>query len=136
VTQGALTAVKLVSVPASAVRAALSRHADAMEALLLQADHRERAMNQLLGDQVLKRAEARIIKALLILAEERGELVGSDYVFRLDVTQEDLAKMLGIQRATFNRLLGQLDGLGLLSRTVNHVIVLDRQGLAARMKAK
>ena len=48
---------------------------------------------------------------------------------RIELTQEVLASLLGVQRTTVNALVGTLQDQGLISARRGRVIVVDRQGL-------
>jgi CRP-like cAMP-binding protein len=68
--------------------------------------------------------EERICRWLL-MAHDR---VGKD---ELDLTQDFIAQMLGIRRATVTVVAGLLQKAGLIQYTRGHITVLDRQGLHA-----
>lgn len=48
---------------------------------------------------------------------------------RIELTQEALAELLGVQRTTVNAVVGALQDLGLISARRGRVIVVDRAGL-------
>lgn len=48
---------------------------------------------------------------------------------RIELTQEVLADLLGVQRTTVNAVVGSLQDLGLISARRGRVIVIDRAGL-------
>lgn len=48
---------------------------------------------------------------------------------RIELTQEALAELLGVQRTTVNAVVGSLQELGLISARRGRVIVVDRAGL-------
>ena len=48
---------------------------------------------------------------------------------RIELTQEALASLLGVQRTTVNAVVGALQDLGLISARRGRVIVVDRAGL-------
>ena len=48
---------------------------------------------------------------------------------RIELTQENLADLLGVQRTTVNAVVGSLQDLGLISARRGRVIVIDRAGL-------
>lgn len=48
---------------------------------------------------------------------------------RIELTQEALAELLGVQRTTVNAVVGSLQDLGLISARRGRVIVVDRAGL-------
>jgi CRP-like cAMP-binding protein len=48
---------------------------------------------------------------------------------RIELTQEALADLLGVQRTTVNAVVGSLQDLGLISARRGRVIVVDRAGL-------
>jgi CRP-like cAMP-binding protein len=49
----------------------------------------------------------------------------------LQITQNLLAEMLGVQRPTITNAARELERAGLIARGRRHVSILDRQGLAA-----
>ncbi|WP_395622194.1 Crp/Fnr family transcriptional regulator [Sphingomonas daechungensis] len=48
---------------------------------------------------------------------------------RIELTQEALAELLGVQRTTVNAVVGALQDQGLISARRGRVIVVDRAGL-------
>ena len=63
---------------------------------------------------------------IVVEGEVQGNLSAGD---RIELTQEALAALLGVQRTTVNAVVGALQEEGLLSARRGRVIVVDRAGL-------
>lgn len=54
-----------------------------------------------------------------------------DFDGRVDLTQEAMARLLGVQRSSINEVIRRLELRGLIRRGYGHVVVTDRNRLAA-----
>jgi CRP-like cAMP-binding protein len=70
-------------------------------------------------------------KLLSFLLARRGRLAGMDKA-RIEVTQEKIARSIGVTRETVNKRLATLEAQGLLRTLRGEIEVLDWEGLAAR----
>lgn len=68
---------------------------------------------------------------------EMSEKCGGRVRFRLDMTQQELAALLGIHRTTLTRILCRLKDMGVLARcTRSELHILDRERLAVLAAAR
>jgi CRP/FNR family transcriptional regulator len=77
--------------------------------------------------------EGRLAKRLLELAEEYGRPSDGAIEIALPVTQDDLAAMIGVARASVNRVIGAYEDRGLLERRGRRIAILDPERLRRRI---
>lgn len=90
--------------------------------------------NESLADLVFSDVPGRVAKALLDLADRFGRPTADGLLVAHDLTQEELAQLVGASRETVNKALAefvQRDWLRLENRAV---IVLDLQRLRQRAR--
>jgi CRP-like cAMP-binding protein len=122
----ALENTQLLVLPYPAVRAALESHPQLMWIITRVMARRLRSTDDTLADAVFLDVPARTAKRLL-------ELAGDQEHFRLPMTQEDLAGLVGASRERVNKALSQFARLGWLEvegRNTYHF--LDRAALEQR----
>lgn len=71
------------------------------------------------------RAEARFCRWLVEACDQAGR-------DEIDLTQEFLAQMLGVQRSTISQIAGDVQALGLIRQKRGRIAVIDRAGMEAR----
>jgi CRP/FNR family transcriptional regulator, cyclic AMP receptor protein len=79
-------------------------------------------------------ADTRVVRRLLALAAMYSVGEPSSVGAEVPLTQEDLASLAGTSRATVNRVVGEAEKAGLVTRRRGRVIVLDPEGLSARAR--
>jgi CRP-like cAMP-binding protein len=122
----ALEPTQLFVVEYQAVRAAITSNPDVLWVILRMFARRLRATDDSLADAVFLDVPARTAKRLL-------EIAGNSDEFRLPMTQEDLAGLVGASRERVNKALSLFTKLGWLSTEGrNHYRILDRAALADR----
>ena len=122
----ALEPSQLVRVPYPAVRSQFERHPELLWAVVAFLSRRLRATDSALADAMFLDVTGRTAKRLLALAD------GDDY-FRMPLTQEELAGMVGASRERVNKAIALFVKLGWLEisgRSQYHII--DRPELEAR----
>jgi CRP-like cAMP-binding protein len=122
----ALTTVHLISVSFDDVREVLVDRPDVLWAVVRILARRLRATDEALADAMFLDVTGRTAKRLLALA-------GSDDEFRMPLTQEELAGMVGASRERVNKAIAMFVKLGWLEisgRSQYHI--LDRAELEAR----
>lgn len=80
---------------------------------------------------MIREPGARIAAILLRLAGVRVHEQLPDPAPELDVTQEDLASLANVSRATVSDHCARLESAGLISRAYGRVQLLDLKGLRA-----
>lgn len=122
----ALTAVELVALSYADVRAVLRDRPDVLWTVVRILARRLRATNEALADSMFLDVTGRTAKRLL-------EIAGDEDEFRMPLTQEEIAGMVGASRERVNKAIATFVKLGWLAvegRT--RYTILDRAELAAR----
>jgi CRP/FNR family cyclic AMP-dependent transcriptional regulator len=102
---------------------------------LLQAlAQRLRRTNEAMADLVFTDVPGRVAKALLDLAEKFGTTEAAGLRVRHDLTQEELAQLVGASRETVNKALSEFAHRGWLRIEGRSVLVLDPDRLARRAR--
>jgi CRP-like cAMP-binding protein len=102
---------------------------------LLQAlAQRLRRTNEAMGDLVFSDVPGRVAKALLELAEKFGDAEPDGTRVRHDLTQEELAQLVGASRETVNKALSEFANRGWLRLEGRSVLLLDADRLARRAR--
>lgn len=102
---------------------------------LLQAlAQRLRRTNEAMADLVFTDVPGRVAKALLDLAEKFGVAESDGTRVRHDLTQEELAQLVGASRETVNKALSEFAHRGWLRIEGRSVLLLDSERLARRAR--
>ena len=112
----------------------LSKRPEVSEQLLRTLARRLRRTNDQLADLVFTDVPGRVAKALLGLAERFGTAEGSGVRVRHDLTQEELAQLVGASRETVNKALADFAARGWLQVDSRSVLLLDRERLVRRAR--
>jgi CRP/FNR family cyclic AMP-dependent transcriptional regulator len=122
----ALEAGQLLVVEYAAVREAIDAHPEVLWVIVRMFARRLRATDDSLADAVFLDVPARTAKRLL-------EIAGAEDQFRLPMTQEDLAGLVGASRERVNKALSLFTKLGWLEvEGRNRYRLLDRAALVDR----
>ncbi|KQR08476.1 Crp/Fnr family transcriptional regulator [Cellulomonas sp. Leaf334] len=102
---------------------------------LLQAlARRLRRTNEALADLVFSDVPGRVAKALLDLSTRFGEKVDEGIRVAHDLTQEELAQLVGASRETVNKALADFAARGWVRREGRAVVLLDVERLERRAR--
>ena len=102
---------------------------------LLQAlAQRLRRTNEAMADLVFSDVPGRVAKALLELAEKFGETDGDGERVQHDLTQEELAQLVGASRETVNKALSEFASRGWIRLEGRTVLLIDSSRLARRAR--
>jgi CRP-like cAMP-binding protein len=102
---------------------------------LLQAlAHRLRRTNETMSDLVFADVPGRVAKALLELGEKFGSKTESGIYVNHDLTQEELAQLVGASRETVNKALADFVSRGWLKLETRSVELLDLERLSKRAR--
>lgn len=102
---------------------------------LLQAlAHRLRRTNETMSDLVFADVPGRVAKALLDLGEKFGSKTDAGIYVNHDLTQEELAQLVGASRETVNKALADFVSRGWLKLETRSVELLDLERLAKRAR--
>lgn len=102
--------------------------------LLRALAQRLRRTNEAMADLVFSDVPGRVAKALLDLAEKFGDDEEDGTRVRHDLTQEELAQLVGASRETVNKALSEFANRGWLRIEGRSVLLLDRERLARRAR--
>ncbi|MGI9084614.1 MAG: Crp/Fnr family transcriptional regulator [Aeromicrobium sp.] len=133
-TATAVTDVELMGLGHDALSPVLAKHSDVALALLHQLAGRLRRTNEVVGDLVFSDVPGRVAKALLDLAGRFGRKAEDGVHVNHDLTQEELAQLVGASRETVNNALADFASRGWLRLEGKSVVILDRERLARRAR--
>ena len=91
-----------------------------------------RRTNENLSDLVFSDVPGRVAKALVELNEKFGEKRPEGFYVEHDLTQEELAQLVGASRETVNKALADFASRGWVKFEPRAVIVLDFERLVKR----
>ncbi|PWD52461.1 Crp/Fnr family transcriptional regulator [Serinibacter arcticus] len=112
----------------------LQLHPGLSRQLLRSLAQRLRKTNAALADLVFSDVPGRVAKALLDLAARFGRPVGSGIRVPHDLTQEELAQLVGASRETVNKSLAEFSTRGWIQLDGRAVVLLDLQRLEKRAR--
>ncbi|MGB9378877.1 MAG: Crp/Fnr family transcriptional regulator [Mycobacteriales bacterium] len=131
----AVTDARLARLSASALHPWTSERPKIAEQLLRVLARRLRRTNDALSDMIFTDVPGRVAKNLLQMAHRFGarEADGTVRVTH-DLTQEELAQLVGASRETVNKALADFASRGWLRLESKSVVILDTQRLARRAR--
>ena len=102
--------------------------------LLAQIAGRLRKANDVVADLVFSDVPGRVAKALLDLADRFGRTADDGVHVHHDLTQEELAQLVGASRETVNKALADFASRGWLRLEPRSVVIMDVERLARRAR--
>jgi len=133
-TATAVTDVELKGLGHEALSPVLASHPDVALALLHQLAGRLRRTNEVVGDLVFSDVPGRVAKALLDLAGRFGRRADDGVHVNHDLTQEELAQLVGASRETVNKALADFASRGWMRLEPRSVVILDIDRLQRRAR--
>lgn len=124
----------LATLGESGFRAWLGEHPAVAVEMLRVLAVRLRQTNEAMADLVFTDVPGRIAKTLLNLAERFGERSGDGVRVSHDLTQEELAQLVGASRETVNKALADFAGRGWIRLDGRAVVLLESDRLARRAR--
>ena len=107
----------------------------AVAAALLQAlARRLRRTNEAMADLVFSDVPGRVAKALMELGEKFGTLTPDGLLVTHDMTQEELAQLVGASRETVNKALAEFGHRGWIKLESRQVLITDVERLGKRAR--
>lgn len=104
-------------------------------AALLQAlARRLRRTNEAMADLVFSDVPGRVAKALMELGEKFGQLTPDGLLVTHDMTQEELAQLVGASRETVNKALAEFGHRGWIKLESRQVLITDVDRLGKRAR--
>ncbi|MBK5216010.1 MAG: Crp/Fnr family transcriptional regulator [Propionibacteriales bacterium] len=133
-TATAVTDVEMRSLSHNALLPLLTEHPEVARALLHQLAARLRHTNEVVGDLVFSDVPGRVAKALLDLASRFGRKADDGIHVNHDLTQEELAQLVGASRETVNKALADFSARGWLRLEPRSVVIMDLERLKHRAR--
>jgi len=133
-TATAVTDAELKSLGHAVLSPVLVTHPGVAQALLNQLAGRLRRTNEVVGDLVFSDVPGRVAKALLDLASRFGRRADDGVHVNHDLTQEELAQLVGASRETVNKALADFASRGWLRLEPRSVVILDLERLQRRAR--
>ena len=133
-TAAALTDVTVLGLGHQALRPWLTGRPEVAESLLQALAQRLRRTNDALADLVFSDVPGRVAKALLDLSTRFGEKVDEGIRVAHDLTQEELAQLVGASRETVNKALADFASRGWLRLESRSVVLMDVERLQRRAR--
>ncbi len=112
----------------------LDGRADVAKGLLAQLAHRLRRANDVVADLVFSDVPGRVAKALLDLADRFGRVADDGVHVHHDLTQEELAQLVGASRETVNKALADFAARGWLRLEPRSVVIMDIDRMRRRAR--
>jgi CRP/FNR family cyclic AMP-dependent transcriptional regulator len=133
-TASALTDSRLGAIDHQALRDLLTRRPDVALHLLRALAQRLRRTNDVMTDLVFTDVPGRVAKALLDLADRFGVQRPEGLQVNHDLTQEELAQLVGASRETVNKALADFVGRGWIQLAAKSVVLVDLERLRRRAR--
>lgn len=133
-TATAVSPVRLVGLGPADLQEWLTGRPEVARQLLQALARRLRRTNDSLADLVFSDVPGRVAKALLDLAERFGRRTDIGVLVAHDLTQEELAQLVGASRETVNKALADFAARGWLQLEARAVVLLDAERLAERAR--
>ena len=133
-TATAVTDVRLLSLGHDKVIPWVTQHPQVALDLLGRLSQRLRRTNEVVGDLVFSDVPGRVAKALIDLGERFGKDTPEGLYVNHDLTQEELAQLVGASRETVNKALADFAGRGWLKLDGRAVLITDVERLGKRGK--
>ncbi len=134
-TATAIAETQLVGLGSEALRSFLADRPQAALTLLAALARRLRRTNESLADLVFTDVPGRVAKALLDLSQRFGRPVEEGTLVAHDLTQEELAQLVGASRETVNKALADFVTRGWIRLEARAVLLLNLERLQKRAGA-
>lgn len=130
----AVTDSEILGLGHSDLKPWLQDRPEVAQALLQALAHRLRRTSETMSDLVFADVPGRVAKALLELGEKFGSKTGTGLSVHHDLTQEELAQLVGASRETVNKALADFATRGWIRLETRSVELLDLDRLSKRAK--
>jgi CRP-like cAMP-binding protein len=129
-----ITEVCAVSIDRDALRAWIADRPEVAERLLRVLARRLRRTNSNLSDLIFTDVPGRVAKQLLYLAQKFGTQEDGALRVTHDMTQEEIAQLVGASRETVNKALTDFADRGWLQLEGKSMLICDSEQLARRAR--
>ena len=130
----AVTSARLAGLAHDDLRSWLSGRPEVAMHLLQALAQRLRRINEVKADLVFTDVPGRVAKALLDLADRFGVQTPEGVQVNHDLTQEELAQLVGASRETVNKALADFTARGWIQLAAKSVLVTDTDRLRKRAR--
>ncbi|HZC25771.1 MAG TPA: Crp/Fnr family transcriptional regulator [Actinopolymorphaceae bacterium] len=130
----AVTDAELLALGQDQLLSWLTGRPEVARGLLLQLASRLRGLNDQVADLVFSDVPGRVAKALLDLARRFGKPADGSVHVHHDLTQEELAQLVGASRETVNKALADFVHRGWIRLEQRAVVILDVERLTNRAR--
>ena len=125
---------ELISLGNDALRQFLADHPEVAMQMLAGLAHRLRRTNEGLSDLVFTDVPGRVAKALLDLSDRFGQQAEDGVLVAHELTQEELAQLVGASRETVNKALADFAHRGWIVLGAKAVTLIDLDRLRRRAR--
>lgn len=129
-----VTEVTAASMNSDLLHQWIDDHPDISAQLLRMLARRLRRTNNSLADLIFTDVPGRVAKALLQLANRFGTQEGANLRVTHDLTQEEIAQLVGASRETVNKALATFAHRGWIRLEGKSVLIVDTESLAKRAR--
>ena len=133
-TATALTDVVVLGLGHDQLKPWLAGRPEVAAALLQALARRIRRTNEAMADLVFSDVPGRVAKALMDLGEKFGTVTPDGLMVTHDMTQEELAQLVGASRETVNKALADFAQRGWIRLESRQVLILDVERLGKRAR--
>jgi len=133
-TATAVSDAQLVGLGHADLQAFLTGRPDVARHLLQALARRLRRTNDSLADLVFSDVPGRVAKALLDLSRRFGRQTDAGVLVAHELTQEELAQLVGASRETVNKALADFASRGWIRLEARAVVLLDTERLTRRAR--
>ena len=130
----AITDSEVLGLGNNDLRPWLSGRPEVAQSLLQALAHRLRRTNVTMSDLVFADVPGRVAKALIELGEKFGSRTTAGLMVNHDLTQEELAQLVGASRETVNKALADFASRGWIRLETRSVEIFDVERLSRRAK--
>ena len=130
----AVTEVVLAVLPHDALLPLLRKRPEISLHMMRALVQRLRRANDVTADLVFTDVPGRVAKALLDLADRFGQQTEEGLQVHHDLTQEELAQLVGASRETVNKALADFAARGWLHISARSVLIVDSERLRKRAR--
>lgn len=117
-------------IPLKPFQRLLNQHSGLVLAITRQIGRRMKRIENRVENLVFRDVRSRVAGILIELIEDFGRARGDEVVLDIELTQSELATLVGSTRQTVNASLGELEREGLVEREGHKLAVLKPAGLA------
>ncbi|MCT1451647.1 MULTISPECIES: CRP-like cAMP-activated global transcriptional regulator GlxR [unclassified Corynebacterium] len=129
-----VTEVQAATMDSEMLRTWINDHPEISQQLLRVLARRLRRTNASLADLIFTDVPGRVAKTLLQLANRFGTQEGSGLRVNHDLTQEEIAQLVGASRETVNKALATFAQRGWIRLEGKSVVIVDTEHLARRAR--